>query len=173
MLLNLDGGQQAAVRCALRDAASQIRGLSRTETDPIRSRTLERIASRVEGAGQRENEFGLAVVELLRRFGFPDADVLQPHLAAHPVAGATNWPGLLSLLRGAVTHEAYFDLPSGRHDLFEVLTVIDHVHDLLLRVVFKSLGYTGSYQPPIPPLPRVAPVDWVTPATPPAMLGYY
>jgi hypothetical protein len=173
LMVNLDGRQQPAVQQALSDAVSKITGLYRAETDPVRSRTLERIASRVANAAQRENDFGLAVAELLRHFGFPDADVLQPHLATHPVAGITNWPGLVSLLRGSVAHEAYFDLESGRHSLDEVLTVIDHVQDLLFRVLFKTLGYNGSYQPPIPPLPREAPVAWVIPTTPPAMLGYH
>jgi hypothetical protein len=173
LLANLDPGQQAAVKGTLRAAGAPIRALAVKETDPVRRRTLEKIASRVANAAQRENDFGLAVVTLLRRLGLPDADVLQPHLAAHPVAGATNWPGLLSFLRGSVAHEAYFDLPSGRHDLYEVMTVLDHLHDVLLRILFKTLGYKGLYRPPISPLSRVVPVDWVTPLTPAGMLGYY
>jgi hypothetical protein len=80
---------------------------------------------------------------------------------------------LLSFLRGSVSHEAYFDLPSGRHDVFQLLMVMDHMHDVLLRILFTILGYKGPYQPPIPPLPRVELVDCVKAATPAAMLGYY
>ena len=109
----------------------------------------------------------------LRRFGLPDADVLQPQLAAHPLAGAHSFPGLLSSLRGSVTHEAYFDLPSGRHDVYEVSTVLDHLHDVLLRLILKTLGYAGPYQPPIVPIGGPAGVDWVTAGTTPGMLGYF
>jgi hypothetical protein len=173
LLANLEASQQATVRAALSNASSQVTKLARAETDPLRAGTLDRIASRVTNAAQRENAFGLAMVELLRRFGMPDANVLQPHLAAHPVAGAHNFPDLLSFLRGSVTHEAYFDLPSGRHDLYEVSTVLDHLHDVLLRVIFKTLGYAGPYQPPIVPVGGPACVGWVTARTAPGMLGYF
>jgi hypothetical protein len=173
LMSNLDATQQSAVRTALTAAAVQVRNLARTETDPARARAVDRIASRVESAAQRENDFGLAVIGLLRRLGLSDADVLQSHLASHPVAGATNWGSLLSCLRGAVTHEAFFDLPANRYDLYELVAVMDHLHDLLLRVIFKTLGYAGCYSPPIPPEPRFALVDWVTPSTSPGLLGYH
>jgi hypothetical protein len=173
LMANLETSQQVTVQAVLRAASSQVTSLGRVASDPARARTLDRIASRVASAAQKENDFGLAIVELLRRFKMPDADVLQPYLAAHPVAGAHNWPSLLSFLRGSVAHEAYFDLPSGRHDLYEVSTVLDHLHDVLLRIIFKSLGYAGPYQPPLVPVGRPASVDWVTAAIPLAMLGYY
>lgn len=173
LMANLEASQQTTVRAALSRASSEVTTLARAETDALRAHTLERIASRVASAAQRENAFGLAVVELLRRFNMPDTDVLQPYLAAHPVAGTHNMPSLLSFLRGSVTHEAYFDLPSGRHDLYEVLMVLDHLHDVLLRIIFKSLGYAGPYLPPLVPIGGPAPVDWVTATTPPGSLGYF
>lgn len=173
LMANLEATQQAAVRATVSAATSQVTALARAESDPTRARTLDRIASRLANAAQRENDFGLAVIELLRHYHMPDVDVLQPHLAAHPVAGTHNLPSLLSFLRGSVTHEAYFDLPSGRHDLYEVSMVIDHLYDMLLRIIFKCLGYAGAYQPPLVPVGGPACVDWVTAGTAPGSLGYF
>jgi hypothetical protein len=51
--------------------------------------------------------------------------------------------------------------------------VIDHLHDVLLRVIFKSLGYAGPYQPALVPVGGPARVDWVTARTVPGSLGYF
>jgi hypothetical protein len=49
---------------------------------------------------------------------------------------------------------------------------MNHLHDLLLRVLLKTVGYDGPYQSPIPPLMQRRSVDWVTPATAAGLLGY-
>jgi hypothetical protein len=173
LMTTLEVSRQIDVKSVLATAAEQIKALGIGETDPGRRGALERIEARVRNAANREKAFGLAMIDLLQRFALPDADVLQTHLDSHAIAGTTTWAGLLSKLRGAVTHEAYFELPSGQHDLEEILMVMDHLHDLLLRLLFKILGYKGLYQPPIPPLPRFAQVDWVTATTHAALLGYH
>jgi hypothetical protein len=154
-------------------AVTRVAGLRAAEPDPDRRRSLQRIEDRIRIAPSKENDFGRAVLELLRRFDLHDADVLQPHLAAHPVAGNDNWPGLISCYRGTVTHEGYFDLLSGRHDTFEILDVTDHFHDVLLRVLFKIVGYNGLYEIQMPPRYRCEPVPWVTTGTHPGALGYH
>jgi len=49
---------------------------------------------------------------------------------------------------------------------------MNHLHDLLLRVLLKKVGYDGAYQSPIPPVMQRPSVDWVTPTTPAGLLGY-
>jgi hypothetical protein len=83
----------------------------------------------------------------------------------------TTWPGVITYYRAAATHDAYFDWAQ-REDLYTILRVRDHLHDLLLRVLFKTVGYDGPYQSPIPPLMQRASVDRVTPTTPPGLLGF-
>ena len=56
--------------------------------------------------------------------------------------------------------------------LYTILRVRDHLHDLLIRVIFKTIGYDGPYQSPIPPLMQWDSVDWVTPTTAPGLLGF-
>jgi len=161
----LDATQKDTVKAALDAAAAHIRTLGKGETDAGRKRAFERIADRARSAASKEKDFGLAVLDLVRKFGFPDPDILQAHFTANPHPVSNNWPGILSHFRGAALHGAYFDLP-GTHNHFDILKIMDHLHDLLLRIIFKTLQYDGPYHPPIPPLAPRDSVDWVTAATP-------
>lgn len=143
----------------------------KAETDPTRRAALDAIASRAQNASQKEKSFGIAVADLAQKFGFHDAQVLDAHLAAHPHPTGKTWPGVLTFYRAAATHDAYFDLQQ-RDDIYTVVRVANHLHDLLLRVLFKSIGYVGPYYSPISPLMQRDSLDWVTPTTPPALLGF-
>jgi hypothetical protein len=170
--LRLEPAQQTELKAILQEAAAKIRRMQKAETDPGRKAVLETVGSRAQNAGQTEKSFGLAVADLAQKFGFHDAAVLDAHLAAHPhPAGMMTWPGVITYYRAAATHNAYFDWDQ-REDLHTILRVRDHLHDLLLRVLFKTVGYDGPYQSPIPPLMERASVDWVTPTTPPGLLGF-
>jgi hypothetical protein len=166
----LHAGQKLAVQNVLRQASGQIRSLGGAESDAGRKRALQRIAERTFGAAQKEKDFGLAVLDLVRSYGFPDAEVVQTHLRTHPHPAADNWPGIIARYRNAAIHDAFFEY-TGSKELFSILRVVDHLHDLLLRIVFKILKYDGPYQPPIPPLMSRNNVDWVTPTTPAHWLG--
>jgi hypothetical protein len=169
--LRLETAQQTELKAILQEAAAKIRKMQNAETDPGRKAVLETIGSRAQNAGQTEKSFGLAVADLAQKFGFHDAAVLDAHFAAHPHPTGKTWPGVLTFYRAAATHDAYFDW-NQRKDLYTILRVRDHLHDLLLRVLFKSIGYDGSYQSPIPPLMQRESLDWVSPTTPPGLLGF-
>ena len=74
-----------------------------------------------------------------------------------------------------VIHSSYFDFESDLYDFFEVVKIHAHLHDILLRVVFKMLCYTETYQRSV-----IVPnswagsysIDWVKPDTPASELGY-
>jgi hypothetical protein len=169
--LRLEPAQQTELKAILHEAAAKVRKMQQAETEPGRKSVLETIGSRAQNAGQTEKSFGLAVADLAHKFGFHDAAVLDPHFSAHPHPTGKTWPGVLTFYRAAATHDAYFDW-SQREDLYKILRVRDHLHDLLLRVLFKTIEYDGPYQSPIPPLMQRDSVDWVTPATPPGLLGF-
>lgn len=170
--LRLGPAQQTDVKGILQEAATKIRKMQRADTDPDRKAVLETIGSRAQNAGQTEKSFGLAVADLAQKFGFHDAAVLDAYFAAHPhPTGMTTWPGVLTYYRAAATHDAYFDWVKPE-DLYTILRVRNHLHDLLLRVLFKTVGYDGPYQPPIPPLMQRDSVDWVKPTTRADLLGY-
>jgi hypothetical protein len=169
--LRLVSAQQTELKAILQEAATKIRKMQKAESDPDRKAVLETISSIAQNAGQTKKEFGLAVADLAQKFGFHDAQVLDAFLAVKPHPTGKTWPGVLTHYRAAATHDAYFDWVQ-REDLYTILRVRDHLHDLLLRVLFKTIGYDGPYQSPIPPLMQRESPDWVTPTTPPGLLGF-
>ncbi|HMD86994.1 MAG TPA: hypothetical protein VKO18_20075 [Terriglobia bacterium] len=114
--------------------------------DPVRAQVL-RIADRVRSAAQVERDFGLAVKALADHFGLQDFNVLQPYYAMNPGPGGRDWVALLSYYRGAVMHQGFVDLDSPGTPIGEVLGFIFHLHDLLVRILLKIIGYRGMYQP--------------------------
>jgi hypothetical protein len=167
----LEPAQQEAVKTLLKEVADKIRVMQKAEVDPGRKAALDAIASRVPGAAQTEKSFGLAVADLAQKFGFQDALVLDAHFSKHPHPTGMTWPGILTYYRAAATHDAYFDLAQ-REELWNILRVMNHLHDLLLRVLLKTVAYDGPYYSPIPPLMQRDSLDWVTPTTPAGRLGY-
>ena len=160
-----------AVKNLLQEVAGKIRTMRKAETDPDRKAAMESIESRVQNADQTEKSFGLAVADLAKKFGFQDAQVLDSHLSAHPHPTGKTWQGILTHYRNAATHDAYFNFAQ-REDLYTIMRVMLHVHDLLLRLILKTIGYDGPYQSPISPVMQRPSVDWVKPTTPAGLLGY-
>jgi hypothetical protein len=56
--------------------------------------------------------------------------------------------------------------------MWDALILRDHLRDLLLRVLLKSIGYDGTYQPTTEKLQDLRPLDWVTIDTPASKLAY-
>jgi len=167
----LEPSQQGVLKTLLQEVAGKIRAMRNVETDPDRKAVLDTIAGRAQSAGQTEKSFGLAVADLAQMFGFQDAQVLDAHLSAHPHPTGKTSPGILTHYRAAATHDAYFEFAQ-REDLYTILRVMNHLHDLLLRVLLKTVGYDGPYQSPIPPVMQRPSADWVKPTTLAGLLGY-
>jgi hypothetical protein len=53
----------------------------------------------------------------------------------------------MSYYRGAVLHEGFIDIDSQETPVGEVLGFVLYLHDLLVRVLLKIVGYRGTYQP--------------------------
>jgi hypothetical protein len=91
-----------------------------------------------------------------------------------PRAGKKRtWSQTLNIYRNDVVHDAYLRFSKGKYDPHEILTIINHLHDVLARLILDFLRYDGGYLPKISrhtsgPLP----VDWVKPDTRPSELGY-
>lgn len=69
-------------------------------------------------------------------------------------------------------HRGFLELRDGHLAFEEVWAIWKHVHDILIRIVLKMIGYTGTYQPAIRDEQVAKPVDWVTPDLPATELGY-
>jgi hypothetical protein len=135
---------------------------------------LERIGNRIRSSGQKDESFGWKVYKLLEHFHLPDARVMDKHFQEHPrLDNKATWGNVLSYYRGSAVHEGYFDRVSNRPDRLEILSVINHLHDILLRIAFLMLGYDGDYDPSVLKDYRYSkPVNWVTSDTSGKDLGY-
>ncbi len=158
---------QERVKGCLRRAGEEIKKM---QADPNGNPLppLLKIGDGLSNAPNRESKFGKGVVKLLSHLGFHDASVMEERL------GKDAWWRLLSKVRGEVIHEGYIEF--GKQDVpgeCDMLRLKEHLRDILIRTVLKTLGYAGTYQSPIPVgcmTPRK--VDWVTPSTIASELGY-
>lgn len=174
---NLDEYHAGEVKEVLAEAAKKIRDLqkaagSRDETGT--AAILQTIEGRVQNAANTERKFGLALADLLDRFGMPDAKVLDAYYKMRPRADKReHWVDVVSHYRTDVIHYGYLDLDAGGHDLRDVWAIINHLHDIMARVVLRAVGYDGGYHPTVVPGPVVPfALDWVKPDTMAGTLGY-
>lgn len=177
LMKGLDTHYQQTIETILKTAADQIRDEARAAARAGRldqSRLLDSIAERtVRTPGGKENSFGLAVAELLRHFSLPDADIVDAHYQANPRPdGTPTWSGVLSKYRGTPVHTGFFNISGKEHDVDDIWTIERHLHDVLLRIIFKIIGYDGTYQPPVKTMTSAMPADWVVPGLPASELGY-
>ncbi len=177
LIKSLDPHYQGVAKAILGKAAGQIRDAAQAAARAGRldqSRTLDSIAERTERTpGGKENSFGLAVAELFKDFSLPDADIVDAHYLANPRPdGIPTWSGVLSKYRGAPVHTGFFNISGKEHDVDDIWTIETHLHDALLRIIFKIINYDGSYQPPVKTMASATPTDWVVPSLPARELGY-
>jgi hypothetical protein len=177
LMKSLDAYWEAIGKGILIAAAEQIRCEARAAAGAgqfDQSRTLDSIAERtIRTPGGTENSFGLAVAELLQHFSLPDAHIVDTHYSVHPRSdGIPTWSGVLSKYRGAPVHSGFFKISEKEYDFDDILTIETHLHDILLRIIFKIIGYDGIYQPPMRKMTSDTPTDWVVPRLPARELGY-
>ena len=166
------------VRKILHNAAKEIRSIARVAKTPEDEQeycALSKIAERVKTTPRgKTGDFSLAVVDLLNKFGLPDAIIVDSHYAkkAPPGEVAPTWASYLSHLRGASLHEGFFDIDSGKFGVQDLVVAANHLHDLLVRIILKMIKYEGPYQPTVVIGTTRQPVDWVQPSMSAERLGY-
>jgi hypothetical protein len=142
--------------------------------DQSASAALTTVESNVSNAANIERKFGLALTDLLERFGMPDADIPDRHYKANPRAdGKKHWAQVVSHYRTDVIHHGYLRLGASDEGWREALAVINYLHDIMARIIPQALEYDGGYQPTMVPGPAVPfDLDWVKLDTPAGGLGY-
>jgi hypothetical protein len=175
LIQGLIPADEQIVRTALQAAAQQIRSAGTAASargDHQGADALSRISQKVTSASQKEKAFGLATKDLLDLYVLPDARIVDDHYLVRPRPDGKTWADVLSYYRGAVLHEGYLDIAGGKYDREDIWRVINHLHDVLVRILFKMLGYDGTYDPAVGQSVTTANVDWVSATTPAASLGY-
>lgn len=175
LLSGLDGEVRNQAKAILSEATKRIAQLqveARTAGRMEDHRLLSTILGRAANAGTTEKKFGLSVVDLLQRFGLPDAEIIDRFLASHPRKdGLHDWTSVLTCYRNATIHEGYMDFEK-KHDIDDVARICTHVKDLITRLVFQESRYSGTYESPLLPSSGPQPVDWIKEDTDPSRLGF-
>ncbi len=160
----------SSVKEILEKASKEIQQLAEAATltgDSSQSSMLIKIANRTKQALMSNDKFGSAIIALLAQFDLHDADVI----AQYSTSVTPDWPSTLSYYRGIVMHQGYFGSVDNI-DLKDVIAIMNHLHDIMVRIAFKIVGYTGGYQPTVSSANALYPVDWVTSSSLPSQLGY-
>jgi hypothetical protein len=173
----LDPAQKQIVTNALKTAQAEIQQAADSAATAgmhNQSRALTKIADRARAnPANVDRDFGLAVTELLSHCGLPDADIVDAHYLTSPrVDAIKKWGGVLSFYRGIAIHQGFFRFSTKQQDFEDVARIKDHLHDILLRILFGLLDYDGTYQPPVVKLSTSVRVNWVDRSTSAAVLGY-
>lgn len=167
---------KASIQNAVKQAIATIQPiLQKTQTsgDMAQSRYIQTIIGRLSNVSNQERKFGLAVCDLLQNFNFPDADIIDLYLDKNPRKdNLKKWADILSAYRGRVIHTGYFNFKNNEHEFDDIWTVIQHLHDLLLRILLTTLGYDGKYNPTVLTYMGSEPLDWVKTSTSASRLGY-
>jgi hypothetical protein len=163
LLDGFDALIKQAIRTVLNDAKKALSKLASAVPEAGLRTQVSRIAERAQSAAQTDRSFGLAVEKLVRHLGLLDAEVLVPHYASHPGPEGRDWIGTLSYYRGAVFHEGFVDIDSPGTQTGEVFGFILHLHDLVVRMLLKIVGYGGTYQPRLIRATAAETVDWFKP----------
>lgn len=161
----------------LAETASGIREMAKglgTAGETSRAEVLEEIARKIPNVVFLSVGFNKAAIALLEKFNLPDERIISPFIKRHPrFKKHKNFAGLVAGYRGRVMHVNYLGITKG--DLakaYNAIILTNHLHDLLLRIVFKIIGYSGTYNPTVSDFSDDQPVDWVDNKTTPRQLGY-
>jgi hypothetical protein len=142
-------------------------------SESIEFQYLEKIKNRIINAPYKENDFGLAVCNLLDFFGLPDGQLLNKYFENNPTdRNVKSWACLLSKYRGAAIHTGHLGFLNSGNYLKESLVIINHLHDLMVRIILIITGYDGKYQPSMFSYSCPSEINWVKPDTLPYYLGY-
>lgn len=188
LLTSLDARTLDAVKEIAREAADRIRLLasaleSSADAPPERVAQcrmgLEAVANIIRAVpDKRREDFGSKVTNLLAKYCFDDAAIADEH---YRVLGALSgdaksWVQMINKYRNKVDHLGYFDFAGGQYDSLQVKGVADHLHDIVIRVILKKIGYGGcprTYQTPLSRSLTCMLVEWATPLTLSNMLRDY
>jgi hypothetical protein len=165
-----------AVNTVITDADKSLRVISNNQK-LVKGKTekalIDRIANNLSRSKEVRKGFGKNVADLLNKFELPDSDIMVEWYRQNPRPDKRKkWEDVLSAYRGIIFHQGFLNLDEGGQDLWDVVRVINHLHDVLMRILFKILLYDGTYHPKvIGPLVDKS-VDWVKTDTVASDLGY-
>jgi hypothetical protein len=175
----LDDSQNTIIKRSLKDTANNIRNMAISSAEAgneEQADVLERIANNVSDARTLYKGYGKAVVALLEKFDLPDEKIVSSYIAAstrYDSKREKSFAHVVSRYRGQAIHVKYLGVTMDKLDkAHNAVVLVDHIHDILLRIVFKIIGYSGTYNPTVLQHFEMKPINWVRDTTTARELGY-
>jgi hypothetical protein len=114
---------------------------------------LARLQNRVREITANKPSFPTQLLALVAAVGLPDAQwlsdftfrVKNPRRDGQPRT-PTSWTGAAGEYRNRIFHSAFIDFDT--YDIDNAFAFIQHLSDVLARVVFHLVGFCGQYKPP-------------------------
>lgn len=125
---------------------------------------LESIKSRVKAVQSNSPSFQTQLLDLVGYASLPDASWLREFSFRAKLKGEpTSWSAVASQLRNRIFHRGFVNFE--QFDVENIVPFIDHLADVLSRVVFGLIGFESSYRPPCGDSGMVTHVtpDWADP----------
>jgi hypothetical protein len=170
---SLEELQRQNVARTLEAAKNQILSLRSPKGNRKSDVTLGQIANKVFSSDKKIDKFGVSLASLLRLFSLPDAEIINKHYSAKFLHNS-DWCGFINQWRNEVIHEGYLDYKKVESNPQELTTIINHMQDILIRIIFTMLCYNGAYHSPINYKDNYQDnqIDWVKINTSHNRLGY-
>jgi hypothetical protein len=163
------------IKKILETAKNELSTLNSRVANAEERQALQTIMDRVGSAGSNyDGNFGYRLEALLKHEDFVlyDSQVLENHYTSNPIRYQNRtWLDDVSRLRNAFAHDGVFKF-SSHEEAQHIICTIRHLHDILIRIVFKLLDYNGNYLPRTLNHNHVEAVDWVKPNFGGTKLGY-
>ncbi len=93
-------------------------------------------------------------------------------MVGFPLTLVPDWAQVIACYRGIVIHRTGFEIRTGQYDVLEIARLSSHLHDILVRIILKTVGYDGEYQATTITGTASESLGWVTSDTCASLLGY-
>lgn len=131
---------------------------------PADRERIAKLKNHLRQVKANQPSFATQLVDLVEYAELPDAEWLRRFRFRSTLDGRpTRWAAVASDYRNKVFHSAFIDFDS--YDIDNAAAFIGHLSDVLARVVFHVIGFTGKYKLPCGSHGMVAHEDasWATP----------
>ena len=137
-------------------------------TGKLQSDTIDKVAGKARSQPlEKRSDFGDRLVELIHHLNFSDVEVLANYYSNPDV-----WVEKVEIYRNTTMHATHYENvfdPETRQDFKQLMP---HLIDILIRVLLKTIGYTGNYAPYMKSPNSSDGLDWVQSSTSARLLGY-
>jgi len=173
LLKQLKTGNRGKVQRKINELAKALNEIAESSDSEKQGKIIRKIRGKLANITVGDN-YGKSLIDLMKKFDICDLEIVKKHYEHKPRADKRKWEDVISAYRGTVVHEGFFRFyeDTRKHDRKDVFRIFRHLHDIIIRIIFKILKYEGTYISPLKKWIEGMPVDWIKSETRAEDLGY-